>query len=121
MPAVGPHKIGTIADLALNPILLCGRGCRGRWGGRHVLEDPQSLQDGRRVLDGRRIRGRARGEITLGSRDLRLTPIFLRPLQGDPSGRSKPPVDIDLKVAFYTQFFYKGYWTFLTSLIPYFF
>ena len=42
VPAVGPPKIGTIADLALNPIVL----------------------------------------------------------QGDPSGRSKPSVDIDMKVAF---------------------
>ena len=50
MPAVGPPKIGTIADLALNPILLLDEADGGG------LEDPHGLCDGRRrVLNGRRI------------------------------------------------------------------
>ena len=44
MPAVGPPKIGTIADLALNPILLLDEADGGG------LEDPHGLRDGRRVL-----------------------------------------------------------------------
>ena len=49
MPAVGPKKIGTIADLALNPILLLDEADGGG------LEDPHGLRDGRRVLDGHRV------------------------------------------------------------------
>ena len=49
MPAVGPPKIGIIADLALNPILLLGEADGGG------LEDPHGLRDGRRVLDGRPV------------------------------------------------------------------
>ena len=51
MPAVGPPKIGTIADLALNPILLLDEADGGG------LEDPHGLRDGRRVLEGPQGRG----------------------------------------------------------------
>ena len=43
------HKIGTIADLALIPILLLDEAVEVD-GGR--LEDPHGLRDGRRVLEG---------------------------------------------------------------------
>ena len=49
MPAVGPPKIGIIADLALNPILLLGEADGGG------LEDPHGLRDGCCVLDGPRV------------------------------------------------------------------
>ena len=53
VPAVGPPKIGTLADLALNPILLLDKAVEVDGGHledrRRVLEDPQSLRDGRRV------------------------------------------------------------------------
>ena len=45
MPAVGPPKIGTITDLALNLILLLDEADGGG------LEDPHGLRDGRRVLE----------------------------------------------------------------------
>ena len=51
VPEVGPPKIGTIADLALNPILLLIVNVDEAVevdGG--VLEDPRVLEDGRRVL-----------------------------------------------------------------------
>ena len=44
MPVVGLPKIGTIADLALNPILLLDEADGGG------LEDPHGLRDGRLVL-----------------------------------------------------------------------
>ena len=62
VPEVGPPKIGTIADLALNPILLLIVNVDeavevdgGVLEDPRVLEDPQSLRDGCPVLDGRPV------------------------------------------------------------------
>ena len=81
VPAVGPPKIGTIADLALNPILLLDEAVEVDGGG---LEDPHGLRDGRRVL-----------AKVAGSESTKAGLTAIRDVQGDPSGRFKPPV-IDL-------------------------
>ena len=70
MPAVGPPKIGTIADLALNPILLLDEADGGG------LEDPHGLRDGRRVL-----------AKVAGSESTKAGLTEIRDIQGDSLGR----------------------------------